>query len=124
MDDSMSEIGATPRAEGERPSRDGGLEWQQALLRFLFMVVVAFIYGVSRVVVGAVVVVQFFWFVFARAPNDRLSEFGESLAVFTYQIVRYLTFATDDRPFPFDLDWPGGATVGNDPAGRASTADT
>ncbi|MEJ2140219.1 MAG: DUF4389 domain-containing protein [Gammaproteobacteria bacterium] len=26
------------------------------------------------------------------------------MATYTYQIIRYLTFNTDERPFPFDSD--------------------
>lgn len=72
------------------------------------MIVVGFLYGVSRVVVGAVVVVQFFWVLFTGGVNQSLETFGQSLATYTYQIIRYLTFVSDERPFPFDADWPMG----------------
>lgn len=75
-------------------------------LRLFFMVVIAFLYGVSRVVLGAVVVVQFFWVLFTAGTNENLKRFGQQLATYTYQIVRYLTFNTEERPFPFDLGWP------------------
>lgn len=75
-------------------------------LRLFFMLVVLFLYSVSRVVVGAVVVVQFFWVLFTGRANPHLLEFGQSLATYTYQIVRYLTFTSERRPFPFDADWP------------------
>lgn len=77
-------------------------------LRLLFMVVLAFIYGVAEVVVGAVVVLQFLWLLFTGAKNPRLLEFGQSLSTYLYEIVRYLTFNTETRPFPFDADWPRG----------------
>ena len=75
-------------------------------LRLLFMIVIVVIYGLSRLVVGAVVLLQFLWVLFTGEPNARLTGFGQSLAIYTYQIVRYLTFNTDSRPFPFDDDWP------------------
>lgn len=77
-------------------------------LRLLFMIIVGLLYGVSRAVVVAVVIVQFFWVLFTAQTNPRLQHFGESLATYTYQIVRYLTFNTERRPFPFDADWPNG----------------
>jgi hypothetical protein len=40
------------------------------------------------------------------SPNVPLIAFGKSLATYTYQIVLYLTFNSDVRPFPFDADWP------------------
>jgi hypothetical protein len=44
---------------------------------------------------------------FTGKPNERLSRFGLSLAIYTYQIVSYLTFNTERQPFPF-TDWPTG----------------
>ena len=75
-------------------------------LRLVFMIIVVVLYAIARVVVGAVVGFQFFWVLFTGATNKDLLQFGQSLATYTYQIIRYLTFNTDERPFPFDADWP------------------
>ena len=75
-------------------------------LRLLFMIIFVFLYGLSRVVVLAVVVLQFFWVLFTGETNEKLRAFGQSLATYTYQLVRYLTYNSDSRPFPFDDDWP------------------
>lgn len=75
-------------------------------MRLIFMLIIALLYSVSRVVVGSVVVVQFFWVLFAGETNLKLRVFGKSLATYTNQIILYLTFNTEERPFPFDLDWP------------------
>ena len=75
-------------------------------MRLLFMLVVTFLYSISRIVVGAVVVVQFFWVLFTGETNEKLKVFGNSLATYTNQIILYLTFNTEERPFPFDMDWP------------------
>jgi hypothetical protein len=77
-------------------------------LRLFFMLVVILLYGVSRVVLGAVVLVQFFFVLFTGQANAGLRQLGQSLATYTYEIIRYLTFNADERPFPFDLDWPSG----------------
>ena len=50
--------------------------------------------------------VQFFWVLFTGETNQKLQEFGKSLATYTNQIILYLTFNTEERPFPFDVDWP------------------
>lgn len=78
-------------------------------LRLFFMLVVLFLYSVSRVVVGAVIVLQFFWVLLSGRKNAQLAGLGQALATYTYQIVRYLTFVTDERPFPFDVPWPSSA---------------
>jgi hypothetical protein len=70
------------------------------------MFVVVLLYSVSRVVVTAVVILQFFWVLFTGENNENLQNLGKALAVYTYQIVLYLTFNTEERPFPFDLNWP------------------
>jgi Flp pilus assembly protein TadB len=75
-------------------------------LRLFFMFVVALLYGVSRVVVGVVVFLQFFWVLFTGETNKQLEQLGQSLATYTYQVILYLTFNTEERPFPFDAAWP------------------
>ncbi len=99
----MSDDGIGPGAQ--RPLEEN-VKSRSTWLRLFFMVVIAFLYGVSRFVLGAVVVIQFFWVLFTAETNHNLQRFGQQLATYTYQIVRYLTFNTEKRPFPFDLDWP------------------
>jgi hypothetical protein len=43
--------------------------------------------------------------------NEALRALGQSLAGYTYQIVRFLTFNTNVRPFPFDTPWPPSAAI-------------
>lgn len=93
--------GAPDRGEVER-----NLKSRSTWLRLLFMIVLAFIYGISRVVVGAVVVLQFLVVLFTGETNERLQVFGKSLSTYTYQLLLYLTYNSEERPFPFDLDWP------------------
>jgi len=81
-------------------------------MRLFFMIVVVFLYSISRIVVGAVVVVQFFWVLFTGNTNANLLDLGQSLATYTYQIIGYLTFTTEVRPFPIDADWPSGPPAG------------
>lgn len=92
---------------GARPHKlEDHLTARSTWMRLVFMIVVAILYGVSRIVVGAIVILQFGWLLFTGETNARLTEAGQSLASYTYQIVRYLTFNTEQRPFPFDRDWP------------------
>lgn len=92
---------------GEQPRKlEDHLTARATWIRLVFMIVVAILYGVSRIVVGAVVILQFLWLLFTGSTNERLTEAGQSLAIYTYQVVRYLTFNTEQRPFPFDQDWP------------------
>ena len=82
------------------------LKSKSVWMRLLFMLVITFLYSISRIIVGAVVVVQFFWVLLTGETNQNLQVFGQSLAIYTNQIILYLTFNTEERPYPFDLDWP------------------
>ncbi|MGC2519669.1 MAG: DUF4389 domain-containing protein [Burkholderiales bacterium] len=93
--------------QGGRPIKNN-LKSRAIWLRLFFMFVMVLLYSVSRLVVSAVVVLQFFWVLFTGETNKRLENLGQALATYTYQIIRYLTFNTEERPFPFDADWPTG----------------
>ena len=106
------EMPPSPNGSGERqqqsmPVKDN-LKSRSTWLRLFFMLVVIILYAVSRLVVSVVVLLQVFWKLFTGKTNKPLEIFGQSLATYTYQIVRYLTFNTEERPFPFELDWPAG----------------
>lgn len=95
-----------PDGTPERGDVERNLKSRSTWLRLLFMIVLAFIYGISRVVVGAVVVLQFLVVLFTGETNERLRDFGKSLSTYTYQLLLFLTYNSEERPFPFDLDWP------------------
>jgi hypothetical protein len=76
--------------------------WQ----RGLYMVLFALIYWVAKVVVAAVVVLQFGFVLISGRTNRQLLDFGHGLSTFVYQVLLFLTFNADDRPFPFS-PWPG-----------------
>jgi hypothetical protein len=90
----------------ERRDFEEHIKSRTTWLRLLFMIIFVFLYGLSRIVVLAVVVLQFFWVLFTGETNDKLRAFGQSLATYTYQLIRYLTYNSDSRPFPFADDWP------------------
>src|SRR5690606_32224640 len=60
------------------------LKSRSTWLRLFFMLVFVFIYGLTRLVLGAVVVLQFFWVLFTAETNPRLKTLGASLATYTY----------------------------------------
>ena len=75
--------------------------------RGLFMLVFALISGVAKLLVSLVAIFQFFTVLFKGQPNDAVLPFGQNLSTYTYQITLFLTFKTDEMPFPF-LDFPDG----------------
>ncbi len=75
-------------------------------LRGLYMLLLAVIFHVSGTVMFAIAIIQFV-LALLGGPNDRLSAFGRSLSRYLQQTAAFLTFATDEMPFPFS-DWPSG----------------
>ena len=74
-------------------------------LRLVFMIVLSVAYSVAELVTLAVVVFQFVASLFTGKPNDHLARFGRNLARYFQQIIAYMTFATEEKPFPF-APWP------------------
>jgi hypothetical protein len=97
---------ADDSGKSERSELEKNVMTRSTWVRLLFMILFAFFYGVSRIVTAAVVVVQFFHVLFAGETNAQLKRFGHSLAIYSYEVVDYLTFNTETRPFPLDAEWP------------------
>jgi hypothetical protein len=71
------------------------------------MLLMALILHVAGTVLFIIALIQFVIMLVSDAPNARLVTFGRSLARYVQQIVCFMTFATEDIPFPFN-DWPAG----------------
>ncbi len=74
-------------------------------LRLVFMIVLSVAFNVAEFITFAVVAFQFLSSLFTGQPNDRLTRFGRNLARYLQQIIVYMTFATEEKPFPF-RPWP------------------
>lgn len=77
--------------------------------RLLFMVICYILVSIASFVGTFVVVLGFLWVLFTGEVNRQIQQVGQSIAAYIYEIIRYLTFNTDDRPFPLGNDWPSGA---------------
>ncbi len=75
-------------------------------LRLVFMVVFYVIGTVVTAVLSVVVALGFFWVLFTGEKNAQLQQAGQVIAAYLYEIVRYLTFNSEDKPFPFGNDLP------------------
>jgi hypothetical protein len=84
-------------------------------MRGLSMLILMIGFAVGQSLLNLTALVQFLWLLFARAPNEFLTRFGNSLALWLADVARFLTCATDEKPFPW-RPWPGTGTAGNLPA--------
>jgi len=76
-------------------------------IRGAFMLLFGFIYSAAEMVMLVVVITQFLFVAFTKEKNEKVLTFGADLSEFLYQVFRFLTFASDKRPFPF-TEWPKG----------------
>ncbi|MFQ3243531.1 MAG: hypothetical protein ACI9SP_000149 [Arenicella sp.] len=80
---------------------EGKAGWMRVLFVALFWIV----FYMSQLVIAAVVVAQCAFTLISGAPNAQLLSFGDSLSRYVHEILRYVTFNSDQRPFPFS-DFP------------------
>ena len=64
-------------------------------------------YSLAEVVLTAVVVFQLLLVLFTGKKNERLLKLGQSLSTYIYQVLKYLTFNSDYKSYPFGA-WPKG----------------
>lgn len=69
--------------------------------RFFFMIIFALIYCLAEMVVFAVIVLQALNQLWTGKKNQYLLEFGQGLCLYFYDIFQYLTYNTENKPFPF-----------------------
>lgn len=107
-DQPMDHVPPDAEASGKSEPSDlqKNIKMRSTWLRLFFMIIFAFLYGLSRAVTAVVVVIQFFHVLFTGDTNDQLKTFGHSLAIYSYEVVDYLTFNSDTKPFPLDAAWP------------------
>jgi hypothetical protein len=73
--------------------------------RGLLMILMALAYQLASTLLFCVAIIQFVLMLVSDAPNTRLSALGRSLGRYQGQIANFVSFATEELPFPF-TDWP------------------
>jgi hypothetical protein len=74
-------------------------------IRLAYMVLFALLVMAARLVVSIVVVLQFALVLVFGKDNENLRNLGQGLGKWVYQAIMFLTFNSNDKPFPFD-EWP------------------
>lgn len=69
------------------------------------MLIFAFCLGIAKFVMGAVVIFQFLNVLFTGQTNDNLLIFGQQLSRYQYQLMLFLTYNSEQQPFPVGA-WP------------------
>jgi hypothetical protein len=93
--------------------------WVRGLNMLLFIVIYVLLYTLAEIVIFGVVIAQFVIKLITGSVNQRLLDLGYSTSTYVYQVFLFLTFVSEERPFPFS-PWP--TRPGNE--GHAAQAST
>jgi hypothetical protein len=77
-------------------------------LRFIAMVFFGFAFYIVFALTFFVAAVQFLIKLLTGSVNNQLSWFGASLGAYMKDAISFLTFYSEERPFPFGRAWPSG----------------
>lgn len=72
--------------------------------RIFFILIYSVIVGLVRVLLWAVILLQIASTLLTGAVNKNILDFGRKLSAYLYHILLFLTFNSDQLPFPFS-DW-------------------
>lgn len=73
-------------------------------VRGFYMLLMIVVWHIAEAVLLGVAIIQFI-FALMGSPNERLTAFGAHLAEYMRQVAAFITYASDEMPFPFS-DWP------------------
>jgi succinate-acetate transporter protein len=74
--------------------------------RLIFMLIIAAMISVAQSILFLIAVIQFIIILIdQRQPNERLADFGCMVGAWVAKAARYMSIATDAKPWPFkDMD--------------------
>ena len=77
-------------------------ERTEALLRIVIGPISGIILGLWKVIVQVVTVIHWFYAIITGKRNKGLAQFCNMWVTYAYNFIRYMTFTTNKRPFPFN----------------------
>jgi len=85
----------------EKVKNTGKANFERILYIILYLIIERFI----SLVLFVIAIAQLVYVWLTGNPNEKLLQFNQSLAQYMKQLVKYLGFNTDDRPWPVG-EWP------------------
>ena len=86
--------------------------------RLIYLILYAIIFRVASIVLFAITIIQFIKALLTGSPFERLQSFGGALAEYNKQLVAFLSYQSDEKPFPVG-PWPPQTP----PASKNETSD-
>ena len=98
-------------AVGVKENATSAAVWMRGLHIIIFGVILYFVFGL----VWLLVIFQFLTKLFTGGLNQQLRRFAAPLSRYVSQVLNYITFQSDERPFPFS-PWPAEEPPAKPPA--------
>lgn len=96
-------------ADSQSPNNDNPVTPEkinkEGWIRGIYMVIFFVIYYILWMLMMAVSIFQFISTIFFKESNKNLENFGESIGLYSYEIIRFVSYGTEKKPYPFDT-WP------------------
>ena len=80
------------------------------MLKILYLILFYLIFRITDLVLLLVLLIQTILNLVSGEPSQSIKEFGKSLGVYLQQISEFLSYASEEKPYPFS-DWPDARTV-------------
>lgn len=90
-------------------------------LRLVFMLLFAALLQLASLVMWILVAVQFIFSLVTGEDNQYLRRFGHSLSTYIYDVLKFLCYSSEEKPFPF-ADWPASTSVETEVAVQTTPA--
>ncbi len=81
-------------------------DWGTIVIRGLFMIFFGFLANLALMATFLLALVQFVMMVGSGKPNKMITSIISRLGKYIGQTLSFLSFKTEDKPFPIDLDLP------------------
>lgn len=101
----MQPIEPTTTGTSNTEPRKSSISDPAIWMRGLYMLLLVLAFGVAQTLLCVTAIAQFLWLLFAGEANGQLTQFGGSLSRWLGDAARYLTCASDVKPFPWAA-WP------------------
>lgn len=72
--------------------------WVNFFLKVFYLIFLNFIIPF----LGFVTLLQLLFSLGSKKPNDNLISFSKKISIYAYQIINFITYSSDERPWPFN----------------------
>ena len=87
------------------PSTKENVSDTNTWMRGLYMLLVGVVFKIATILVMAVAILQFLFKLLSGGVNPRLCAFGDDFGAYAAEIIRFLCYQTERKPYPFS-EWP------------------